>query len=173
MSLIEALIALAIAGILIATAMPMYSAWIQNTKIRTGAEAMLNGLQFARSEAVSRNAPVEFVMTGNTGWRVNVSSAPDDTPLQARSAGAGSDTAVTTPSPGDATMVTFDALGRRRTTNINIDTPPIDRIDVTSSITSFTEARALRITINAGGQVRMCDPDPAIPAGDTRKCPMP
>ena len=170
MSLVEVLIAIAIAGILLATAMPMYSTWIQNTKIRTGAEAMLNGLQLARSEAVSRNTNVQFEMTGNTGWKVNLASDPDGTPIQARSANAGSDTATATPFPANATVVTFDSLGRRRTTNVNGATPPIDRIDIDTSISSFTDARKLRVTINDGGQIRMCDPNSSIPAGDSRYC---
>ena len=51
MSLIEALIALAIAAILMAAAMPMYSTWVQNTQIRTGAEAIVNARRFPRSLA--------------------------------------------------------------------------------------------------------------------------
>ncbi len=171
MSLIEVLIAIAIAGILMATAMPMYSAWIQNTKIRTGAEAMLNGLQLARSEAVSRNANVQFQMTGNTGWKINLASNPDDPPIQERSANAGSDTALATAFPAGSTLVTFDSLGRRRVANVNAPEVPIDRIDIVTSVASFTDARNLRVTINDGGQIRMCDPNSSIPAGDSRYCP--
>lgn len=170
MSLIEMLVALAIAAILLVTAFPMYSAWVQNTQIRTGAEAMLNGLQFARSEAVSRNVPVQFEMTDSaaTGWKVNLESDPDGVPIQARSAGAGSTTAKATPFPADATVVTFDALGRVRPTNKNTPTPPIQQILVGTTIASFTDARNLRVTISSGGQVRMCDP--AAATGDSRSC---
>jgi len=168
MSLIEALIALAIAAILMASAFPMYSAWVQNTQIRTGAEAMLNGLQLARSEALSRNTNVQFEMTGETGWKINLATDPDGPPIQARAAGAGSATAKATPTPADATIVTFSAIGRRLATNPNVATAPIDRIDIETSIASFTDARNLRVTISPGGQVRMCDP--AVAAGDTRSC---
>jgi type IV fimbrial biogenesis protein FimT len=51
MSLIELVVSLVIIGSLLALAAPNYTAWIQNTKIRTTAEAMLNGLQMARTEA--------------------------------------------------------------------------------------------------------------------------
>lgn len=167
MSLIEALIALAIAAILMATAMPMYSAWIQNTQIRTGAEALLNGLQLARSEAVSRNTNVQFEMTGATGWRVSPAADPDAT-IQARSGASGSATATANPTPADATIVTFNSLGRRLGTNPSIATPPITSIDVVSTISSAADVRNLRVTINDGGQVRLCDP--AVGAGDTRSC---
>lgn len=169
MSLVEAMIALVIAAILVATAMPMYSTWVQNTQIRTGAEAILNGLQLARSEALNRNANVQFEMTGaaDTGWRVSL--AADGTVIQTRSAGAGSASAMATVTPAGTAFVTFNALGRRLATNAD-GTVPIDRIDIASSIASFTGGRNLRVTISAGGQVRMCDPDSSIPAGDTRRC---
>lgn len=170
MSLVEALIALVIAAILVTAAFPLYSAWVQNTQIRTGAEALLNGLQFARSEAVSRNTLIQFEMTGATGWRVSPANDPDTT-IQARSAGSGSATAAAVATPGDATVVTFDSMGRRRATNESVATPPIQQIDVNTSIASMTDARRLRITINDGGQVRMCDPDPSVAVGDTRRCP--
>jgi type IV fimbrial biogenesis protein FimT len=63
MSLVELAIGLVIIGSLLALAAPSYTAWIQNTKIRTTAEAILNGLQLARTEAVRRNAQIRFNLT--------------------------------------------------------------------------------------------------------------
>ena len=171
MSLIEALIALAIAAILMAAAMPMYSTWVMNTQIRTGAEAIVNGLQIARSEALNRNANVQFAMTGSdTGWQVS-SLASDGTVvtvIQTRSGGAGSATATATPFPSAATAVTFNALGRKMLPTNPDNSVPIQQINITTSITSSTGARALNITISDGGQVRMCDPAFALP--DSRGC---
>lgn len=65
MSLVELLIGLVIIGILLALAAPSYSAWIQNTKIRTTAESILNGLQMARGEAVRRNTRIQFSLTND------------------------------------------------------------------------------------------------------------
>jgi type IV fimbrial biogenesis protein FimT len=61
-SLVEMLIGLAILAIGIAWAVPSYSVWMQNLQIRNMAESIVSGLQVARSEAISRNAPVEFVL---------------------------------------------------------------------------------------------------------------
>lgn len=63
MSLVELVVGLVIIGALLALAMPSYTAWIQNTKIRTTAEAILNGLQLARTEAVRRNTRISFYLT--------------------------------------------------------------------------------------------------------------
>ena len=59
----ELLIGIAIIGILLALAAPNFAVWIQNSKIRTAAESIQNGLQLARAEAVRRNAQVRFQLT--------------------------------------------------------------------------------------------------------------
>jgi type IV fimbrial biogenesis protein FimT len=82
MSVVELVVSLVIIGSLLALAAPNYTAWIQNTKIRTTAEAMLNGLQMARTEAVRRNTQIRFYLTdtltatcvastGGTNWVVS------------------------------------------------------------------------------------------------------
>jgi hypothetical protein len=45
---------------------------------------------------------------------------------------------------------------------------PITTIDVSSAIT-VEALRPLRIVISTSGAVRMCDPDPNLPAGDPRR----
>lgn len=59
-SLVELVVAVAIVAVLLALAAPSYRAWIQNTKIRSTTEAILNGIQMAKSEAVRRNFTVRF-----------------------------------------------------------------------------------------------------------------
>ncbi len=75
-SLIEILIGLAILGIGMAWGVPSYSVWMQNLQIRNMAESIVSGLQVARSEAIARNGPVEFVLMST-----NVVPANRDTPL--------------------------------------------------------------------------------------------
>jgi type IV fimbrial biogenesis protein FimT len=59
-SLIELLITVAIAGILLALGASSYRIWISNMRVRTAAEAIQNGLQLARGEAVRRNTQISF-----------------------------------------------------------------------------------------------------------------
>lgn len=59
-SLIELTIGLVIVGILLVLGTPAFRSWIQNAQIRTTAEAIHNGLQLARAEAVHRNNLVRF-----------------------------------------------------------------------------------------------------------------
>lgn len=65
MSLIELMVGIAIIGILLALAAPSFRSWTQNTKIRGTAEAILNGLQLAKAEAVRRNTLIRFQATSD------------------------------------------------------------------------------------------------------------
>jgi len=62
-TLIEILIGITIMGILLVMGIPSFKSWIQNTQIRTATEAIQNGLELARAEAVRRNTQVRFQLT--------------------------------------------------------------------------------------------------------------
>ena len=175
-TLIELMIGLAIIALLFALGTPSFLTWIQNTQIRTTAEAIQNGLQLARAEAVRRNATVRFVLVSNVtaacapsttgaGWVVSqddptgaCDSAASDTVapriVQMRSAAEGSGNAVVAASQA---VVIFNGLGRVTPVPAgNID------IDITNPAGGACAAagpmRCLRIRVSTGGQIRMCDP---------------
>jgi type IV fimbrial biogenesis protein FimT len=164
-SLVELIIAVAIIGILAAFAMPSYQAWIQNTKIRTAAESILNGIQRARSEALMRNTNVIFTLGDNSAWTVvcvNATACDDltDGLIEERISEDGSTTDIDiTPTPGDS--ITFNNLGIKSTAAAS----QLTRVDV--DMPSMDDSRDLRILI-AGGSVRLCDPNTGV--GDPRHC---
>jgi type IV fimbrial biogenesis protein FimT len=59
-SLVELIVGMAILGVLLAIAMPAFSNWLRNARVRTAAESVQNGLQLARAEAVRRNTTIRF-----------------------------------------------------------------------------------------------------------------
>lgn len=86
-TLIELLIGLVIVAILLAMGAPSFSDWIRNSKIRTTAEAVQNGLQIARGEAVRRNTLISFQLvssldsscalsTSGSNWVVSLTTSP-------------------------------------------------------------------------------------------------
>jgi type IV fimbrial biogenesis protein FimT len=166
-SLIEMMIAVAIIGILAAFAMPSYFDWIQNTRIRTAAESILNGIQKARSEALMRNTNVKFTLGDNSAWTVecaNVAACADKPGglLDERTSEEGSTTDIsitTIPAAGDS--ITFNNLGIKSTTAVD----QLTQVDV--DMDGMTDSRDLSIRI-AGGSVRMCDPNTG--ADDPRHC---
>ena len=177
-TLIEIGISLMIVGILLALGLPSFVTWISNTQIRSGAEGMLNGIQLARGEAVRRNLNTQFVLTEagatppTTGWNVQVvnSAGVVTEVVQSRSKNEGSPNAQIVLTPGSATMLTFNGLGR---VVANADlSAPITQIDVINPGGGTCEVdggsmRCLQIRVGTGG-VRMCDPK--VAAGDPRAC---
>jgi type IV fimbrial biogenesis protein FimT len=172
-SLIELMIAVAIIAIVSAIAFPSYRAWIQNTKIRTTAESILNGLQIARAEAVRRNSKVQFQFAlGANSWTVGCYAPVAGCPaiIQSRSTAEGSSSAITvTTMPTAAnTTVVFNNLG-------TVDPAPAPfcrvEVDVPTSVLAAAESRNLRVTLGVGGNARMCDPDAGLSSTDPRKCP--
>lgn len=174
-SLIELLIGLAVLGILVMVGLPNLTTWIQNTQIRTAAEGIQAGLQFARAEALRRNSSVGFYLvnslaascalsTSGTNYVVSTSSpagscntAPSDAGpiLQTRAGTEGSANAVVTATGGSS--FTFNGLGRGvgagNFTQINITNPTGGTCQASGGT-----MRCLRITVSTGGQIKMCDP---------------
>ena len=170
-SLIELLIGIAMIGILFVLAIPSFSSWIANSQIRNSAEAISNGLQVARGEAIHRNALVRFCLPTATSWIVTVNEVtcsatpPAANIVQQWSAEEGSKTAQIAAAAG-ATTVTFNGLGRIAPNDDG--SVSLRQMDFTSSVSSASEIRVMRVVIGVGGSVRMCDPN--VAAGDPRAC---
>jgi type IV fimbrial biogenesis protein FimT len=193
---VEIIIAMAILGILLGLALPSFKEWIRNTKIRTVAESVQNGLQLARAEAVRRNAVVRFQLVdmadntcalSTTGphWVVSLDSVvgkcgsaasetadPRIVQLRVSAAGSDSNTVLAAALAGGGaaqSSIMFDGLGRVTplpAADIQIDVS--NDIPGGSCIVSGGKNRCLRISVSAGGQIRMCDS--ALPAGSTQAC---
>lgn len=169
-SLIELAFAMVLAAVLAALAMPSFATYMQNVQIRTAAEALLNGVQLARAEAVRRNTAVEFVLESSTGTGWTVSTVAGEM-LQSRSAAEGSPNAQVVVTP-DTTRLTFNGFGRVITPNPDAS-EPISQIVITnpaggSCSTASGRMRCLQVRVTTGGNVRLCDPTYA--ADDPRGC---
>ena len=169
-SLIELLIVVAVIGVLAALAIPSYTQMIQNTRIKTAAESIQNGLQVARAEAVKRNVAVQFDLRGtDSAWTVCVAPAaagtcpnPDNaSTIQSRSVGEGSSTDIDVAATNAGPYV-FNSLG--------ISTPATF-FNIDNSAISATDSRELRVILGAGGGVKVCDPALSVSGTDPRRCP--
>jgi type IV fimbrial biogenesis protein FimT len=172
LTLIELMVVMAVVGVLAMLALPSYQDWVQNSRTRNAAESIQSGIQMARAEAVSRNAPVQFDFRANSAWTVCVSPVvpgacpdPDDaTTVQSRSAGEGSSADVTI-TPSVASPYVFNSLG------VLAPAPVGGAVSIDVDNTAATDSRELRILIGVGGSSRMCDPDTGLSSTDPRKCP--
>jgi type IV fimbrial biogenesis protein FimT len=171
-SLIELMVGIALIAVLAGLGATSYRDWIENTRIRSAAESIQNGLQVARAEAVKRNAQVQFVFTGNSAWTVGCVVAvgdadgdgADDCPatIKSRNQNEGSTANITVlTTPAAQSSVVFTNLGA---------TTPASFTSVDIDSTAVSGSRALRITVGVGGNIRMCDPAVAQSSDDSRKC---
>jgi len=150
-SLTELMVGVVIMGILAAVAMPNFTAWMRNTEIRNAAESVLNGMQRARAEAVSRNTNVAFTLGTNSSW--SVATVVPASAVEARSANEGSKSVTLTVTPIGATTLTFNNFGMI-----------VANADGSAAITQLDFVAAggnknMRVTVGIGGNVRMCDPN--------------
>ncbi|MBI3562269.1 MAG: GspH/FimT family pseudopilin [Gammaproteobacteria bacterium] len=92
-TLVELMVTLAVFGILAVAAIPAYNGYVRSNRLITDTNAFVGALNFARSEAIKRNAPVSVCKSSdgatclnnnsnwNTGWLVFVNN-DNDSPAQ-------------------------------------------------------------------------------------------
>jgi type IV fimbrial biogenesis protein FimT len=159
-TLIELLIAVAIAVLLLLLAGPSYVEFINNSRIRNAAEAMLNGVRLAQTTAVKANSQAELIVNPASGWTiqyvnpdVSVSVPVPPAPYVLLDA---TGTQVV-PWPATATQVTFDGFGRIVP---NADaSQTISCISVSSG--NISSPRNLNVIISNSGLsagTKLCDP---------------
>jgi len=172
LTLIELMTTLSIASVLAAVATPSFTGFLRNTEVRGSSESMLQGLQFARTEAIRRNRQICFDWSGTgTGWIVssNCVNLPGSVPvsqvIQSQPNREGSVTSVVALSPTSSQRVTFNGYGRV-VPNI-VGGASITQIDITSNAATMRR----RILVSAGdssGRLFVCDPTAA--AGTQMAC---
>ncbi len=69
-TLTELLIVVAISAVLVAAALPSYNEFVRNQRVKTASFDLFSSLVQARSEAITRNAPVTVapIITGTETW---------------------------------------------------------------------------------------------------------
>lgn len=159
------MIGVVILAILASVAVPSFRAWLQNTQIRNAAASILSGMQRARSEAVGRNVNVEFVLSDDSAWVVKVASSVDN--IDSRPISEGSRNVQVAITPNGRDTITYNSLGGIQAANLD-GSLPFTQVDVDSLDLLPQESREMRVTVGAGGAVRMCDPN--APAGNPSAC---
>lgn len=172
-TIVELLITVTILGILLATGIPSMATWMANSRIRAAADSVANGMQLARSEAIRRNANIEFLLTDTQGsWRISSGSGCTFTsPTVIQTAPSANPTVVVN-SFSDATATTattaraviFGSSGWQACTG----TTQFVSLRIDSTTLSSTDSRDLRIVVPAVGRPRVCDPN--VQSGDPRYC---
>lgn len=181
-SIIELSVAMTIAGVMLALGAPAMSGYLQNARLGTAAQSIYGGLQTARSEAVKRNQRVEFVLTNSalesttadsvsldvTGrnWVVRQQPSASAAYVLVEQKAAGQDLGGVAIA-ADAPAVVFNSLGGTVSgamTTIALTNP------ILGACAPGGPVRCWNVIVLTGGQVRLCNPDPTLAAGDSRRC---
>lgn len=189
LTFLELVVVLAILGLTMAAIAPEVTTWMRNLGVRNTGEAMRAGLERARMEALRRNTNVTFWLVADSNkalsngcvrsvtgpsWVVSVADpsgkcgvAPSTTedPMlidswSAAEGGRGVQVEALDANSGAQGSVTFNSLGQVQATG-----NPIARIAI-SNATPGT--RSLRVQVDMGGSIRLCDPN--VDAADPRRC---
>jgi type IV fimbrial biogenesis protein FimT len=191
-TIIELMVSLTIVGALLAMGIPSISGMIQNAKLGSATKSYLIGVQTARSEAIRRNLPFDFVLTdsspsasvtGSANGKNWVVRGPEvaggsNVLVEGKRANEGSGQAnamsvrilgaVTAPSAttfsGVLTFDGFGAVASKETVQLTLDNPAGG-----ACASAGGPMRCQRIVVRPGGQISVCDTGAA--AGDTRACP--
>jgi type IV fimbrial biogenesis protein FimT len=159
-TLVELMVTVAVIAILMNIALPSFNNMMRSARIRAAAEAVANGLQKARGEAIAQNKNVEFVLGTDTSWTVQLAGGAI---IQTRPASEGPSDVTRTVIPAGANKVTFNNLGRVVTPNADGSLP------LTTITTSISGVKSMAVIIQAGGSSKMCDP--SLAAGSSpRAC---
>lgn len=171
-TLIELLIALSIFAFLILLAGPMYADFMGNSQIRNAAENTLAGVRLAQAQAVQGNTQAQFVLDTSAagGWQVTRLDDESGTflPVQSYKWVNGASRTTVTSTPGAATEITFNGLGRL-TDNADASAK-IQWIEVTN--TNISSPRVLRVVVDpvTSTGIKLCDVA-VTDASDPRWCP--
>lgn len=195
-SIIEIAVVLVVLALILTSAMPSIGSWLRNIRLRNQAEAIQNGLQQARNEAVRRNRAIGFhlvnpgsttaltsacaLSASGTSWVVSVRDP----------AGACNTAPSETPSSSSDPMIVATHVGADGGSGVRVSGVEADGSTAASSVTfdafgrrsgdlaritvdyavGQSDDRPLQIDISANGMVRMCDPNVSAD-DDPRRCP--
>jgi type IV fimbrial biogenesis protein FimT len=139
-TLIEVIVVLAIAALIATTAIPMYSDYSINSRLREAGNVLLADALYAQSEALKRNARVTLNVTSMS---INVVDVTSGDSLRTRDLPGG---VLASPK-----SITFGGSGRPATFG---DSADVDLSHATASCSD--QFRCPRLIIDGGGGVRLC-----------------
>ncbi len=142
LTLVELVVALAIAAMLFMAAVPSFQDYLANSKLREGGNTLFAQTLFAQSEAIKRNAVVRMEVDGG---QITVTDRSDpDAPVELRSATLNDGISI-----ADATL-DFGGEGRPvgfAAASINLSL---------ASLSCSAEIRCPGLRVDGGGAVRLC-----------------
>lgn len=185
-SVIELMVTVSVIAILTALAVPNFTTWIRNSRVRTVADALQSGVRLAQAEAQRRTHVTAFFRTRSKDcttastasadglyWQVRTvpSALVTNDVAEAVQCGVLTDVSTGVSLNSSATVLCFGGDGRQA----SVTNPAAIGADCTAAAATYDvalsaandENRPLRVTVSLAGAIRLCDPrkDSSAPDG--------
>ncbi len=150
LTLVELLIALAIAAILALSATPFLGDYIANSRLREAGNMLLAQTLLAQSEARSRNQPMRLRVVGNRIRTLDISAGGDGVLLR--------ELTLAAPLASSAdTLIDFGSDGRLRPLNPGGPVPDVVAVNLVLTGSSCSaDRRCPGLRVESGGAIRLC-----------------
>jgi type IV fimbrial biogenesis protein FimT len=157
-TLIELAIVVSVIGIVTAMGLPSLSDVLRDAGVRARAESYSEGLRLARTEAIHRNARVDFV-PDSVRWSVRTPNREGGSDLVLHeAASSGSDMHYT--AQVNHEVLSFSGSGRASVSNFSASFGYLaERCEADGG-----DVRCLLVRLSPRGAVRMCDPASVPPS---------
>ncbi|MGJ9416784.1 Tfp pilus assembly protein FimT/FimU [Massilia sp. CMS3.1] len=197
-TLLEALVALAILGVVLSIGMPRMNAWIYAGKVAAAGQFYAEGFSLARNQALTHNGASRLVLLANAGngqfdWQVDICFPRQETPCDEESGNWSTPTEAASADP--AGTVGFKSVLRRADAlppgaelalvpgpadaravyftplgwvNPAI-APRLERVDLTPTTKMTGQAPATAVVLTLAGIATRCKP--GVAATDPQRCP--
>lgn len=183
-TLIELMVTIALLAILITLAIPGFAAWIRNAQIRSATEALQGGMRTAQAEALRRNRQVVMAFTNSApasgttavangkNWTLQTVAQFGES-SEYISGGSIAETGSSVTITSGVSAICFNAAGRLvANTSPGVTSASCAAVATAFNVNQSGADRALRVVLQLGGQVRMCDPKrPTLSAAAPDGCP--
>jgi len=183
-TLIELMVTITVLAILLLAALPALGTWISDSRIRSVAESLQNGLRLAQGSAMLHNRRSVFALTNatpaltaapaanGTRWYARLlpldgsdesDDASADAEAKTRFLGGSSYAAQSNVTITGPALLCFSPLGRQTSladtaTGLSAGCAAADKVAYTVKAAGNDNARQLQVQVDFGGRVRMCDP---------------
>lgn len=150
LTLIELMVAIAIAAFLVLAAAPHFADYTNNSRLREGGTTLQTEVLFAQSEAIKRNRIVRLTTSGSTVQVLEAQDTSNMTLLRERTLGGGV----------SAETATVDFTPRGYPVNRAVN-PSVDFVAASidlglPGVTCSSEQRCPGLRVDAGGGIRLC-----------------
>jgi type IV fimbrial biogenesis protein FimT len=166
-TLIEMMVVVALAGVLLALAVPSFISTLARKKLEGAASELTTDIQYARSEAVQRNAPVGVVVQSNC-YAVYVLGTTDATTCTAL--GTNAIALKTVQVPGGVTFNLVPPSPRAFIAFEQVRGMAVDATAGTTDLSGYVDATSsagtwqIRAIVTKQGKVKLCSPNSSVTA---------